>query len=225
MSRIFTTKLFEALCDVGFFRSQVWHHDSPPCGYCWKGKEHLLEVNKKIGLYFETALPEANANSLSRMFTSRLSEALCDVGSFREGAQVAVVSLLPRLSSCPLLTLLRHVTSWYCRFPVPLFAGWLYSGYNRSGLTVTYVWMPFSRSTDPKGSEIRFLVLAIGTWKSTSVGDFTIRTHTEHYLPALGPRAVPCRGRPRCFLWHGRCHPRRRGTRTVLTSGLERRGC
>ena len=56
---------------------------------------------------------------MSRMFTSSLSKVLYDVGSFREGAQVAVVSLLPRLSPCPLLTHLRHVTSGYCRLPVP----------------------------------------------------------------------------------------------------------
>jgi len=55
-------------------RSEVLHRDSPPCGYCWNGKEHLLQANPKIGLYFESTLAESDAASLGRLITARLSD-------------------------------------------------------------------------------------------------------------------------------------------------------
>jgi len=43
---------------VHCLRSKYIHKDSPACLLCSFGKEHLLEANKKIGIYFDQDAPE-----------------------------------------------------------------------------------------------------------------------------------------------------------------------
>lgn len=70
VSRKFPCSWFSAN-PVHCLRSRYLHEHTPPCNFYFLGKEHLLEANPDIGIYFEDEAAEVHEEDMSRQATRR----------------------------------------------------------------------------------------------------------------------------------------------------------